>query len=346
MYPHQARVYGDIIPGSEFIRSLVRQGTITKDAAKRLQWFDYYHRCRNARKTCRYFGISAQTFYRWKRRFDPYDLTTLEETSRRPHRVRKAETPVAVVEKVRQLREQYPRWGKEKLAVLLRREGIRISGSTVGRVMRRLRARGLLVEPESVRQAKLARKRRRKPRYAVRKPRDYRVQAPGDLVEVDTLQVRLLPDEVRYQFSARDVVIRFDALKAYKRQTSTAAADFLRYLRKKFPFPIKAIQIDGGSEFKDQFEEACRRQDILLFELPPQSPKLNGHVERANRTHREEFYEVEDVALSLEEHNRQLEKWQYVYNYIRPHQALDYLTPYEYYRQWKRNQTTKVSLMS
>jgi transposase InsO family protein len=346
MHPHQARVYGAIIPGSEFIRSLVRQGTITKGAARRLKWFDYYNRCRNARKTCRYFGISAQTFYRWKGRFDPYDLTTLEESSRRPHRVCHPRTPAAVVERVRQLREQYPRWGKEKLAVLLKREGIELSGSTVGRVMKRLRARGLLVEPENVRQAKLQRRRRRKPRYAVRKPKDYRVQGPGDLVEVDTLQVRLLPDEVRYQFSARDVVVRLDALKAYKRQTSTAAADFLHYLRKKFPFPIKAIQIDGGSEFKDQFEEACRRRGILLFELPPHSPKLNGHVERSNRTHREEFYEVEEVELSLEEHNRQLERWEYVYNYIRPHQALDYLTPYQYYQQWKRNQKTKVSLMS
>jgi transposase InsO family protein len=134
------------------------------------------------------------------------------------------------------------------------------------------------------------------------------VESPGDLVQVDTLQIQLCPDEVRFQFSARDMVVRYDGLRAYKRQTSTAGADFLHYLRKKFPFPIKAIQIDGGSEFRDQFEEACRRRDILLFELPPNSPKLNGRVERANRTHREEFYEVYDVDLNLEEHNRQLEQ--------------------------------------
>jgi len=346
MYPHQARIYGDIIPGSEFIRSLVRQGTISKDASKRLRWFDYYAACGNVRKTCRYFGISAQTFYRWKNRYDPLDPTTLEEESRRPHKVRRPLTPERVVERIRELREEYPRWGKEKLAVLLRREGIKLSGSTVGRVMRRLRARGLLVEPENVRQAKLARKRRRKPRYAVRKPKGYRVEAPGDLVQVDTLQVRLCPDEVRFQFSARDTISRFDGLRAYKRQTSTAGADFLHYLRKKFPFRIKAIQIDGGSEFKDQFEEACRGKNILLFEPPPRSPELNGRVERANRTHREEFYEVYDVDLNLEEHNRQLAEWSYTYNYIRPHQALDYLTPFEYYRQWKRNQKIKVSLMS
>jgi len=132
-YINSATIYGDIVPCSEFIRSLVRQGTISKDASKRLRWFDYYQQCGNVRKTCRYFGISAQTFFRWKNRFDTYDLTTLEESSKRPHKVRQSQTPATVVERILKLREQYPRWGKEKLAVLLRREGISISGSTASR---------------------------------------------------------------------------------------------------------------------------------------------------------------------------------------------------------------------
>lgn len=330
------------IPGHDYLSSLGRQISISKQAAKRLKWFDYYARCGNARKTCRYFGVSPKSFYRWKNRFDGYDLTTLEEESWRPHRVRQPQTAVEEVERIRQLRQQYPRWGKKKLAVLLKREGREISASTVGRIMNRLKAQGLLVEPVNVAQAKPARKRRRKPRYAVRKPKGYWIEAPGDLVQVDTLQIRLVPNEIRYQFSARDVVVKYDGLRAYKSQTSLKAAHFLNYLRKKFPFKIKAIQIDGGSEFKDQFEEECRKRKLLLFLLPPRSPKLNGHVERANRTHREEFYEVYDVDLCLEEHNKQLEGWEYVYNYIRPHQALDYLTPYEYYRKWKRNLRLKV----
>jgi transposase len=172
MYLQATTTYGSLIPGSEYIRSLVRQGTISKDGARRLQWFDYYERCGNARRTCRYFGISAQTFYRWKSRFDRYDLTTLEEESRRPHAVRQPQTALGVKERILALREEHPRWSRDKLAVLLQKEGIKVSGSTVGRVMARLRARGLLVEPASVRLAKLARKRRRKPRYAV--PRDIR----------------------------------------------------------------------------------------------------------------------------------------------------------------------------
>ena len=341
----QASTYGAIIPGSDFIISLLRQGAISREAKKRLKWFDHYKKYANARLTSRYFGISPQTFYRWKRRFDRYDLTTLESLSSRPHRVRKPQTPVEVVERIRELRERYPRWGRDKLVVLLRRERIEVSSSTVGQTINRLKERGVLKEPVNAAAARLARKRRWKPRYATRKPRGYKIKGPGDLVEIDTLNVRLLPDEVRYQFSARDVICKFDGLRAYKSQTSSKAAHFLQYLQKKFPFKIKAIQIDGGSEFKKHFEEECERRKLLLFLLPPSSPKLNGHVERANRTHREEFYEVEEVDLSLEEHNRQLERWEYVYNHIRPHQALDYLTPYEYYQLHFKNVRGNVSPM-
>ena len=346
MHLHRASTYGSLIPGSEYIRSLVRQGTMSKSAARRLQWFDYYERCGNARKTCRYFGISAQTFYRWKARFDAYDLRTLEEESRRPRGARQPETPLKVIERIAALREEHPRWGRDKLAVLMAREGIQISGSTVGRVMARLKARGLLVEPESVRQAKLARKRRRKPRYAVRRPKDYKVKVPGDLVQVDTLRVRLIPNEMRSQFTAHDVISKFAALKAYKRQTSGAGAEFLHHLKTKFPFRIQAIQIDGGSEFMDEFEEVCRRRKILLFVNPPHCPEMNGGVERSQRTHREEFYEVKELSLSMEELDQQLTEHEHEFNYIRPHKGLGMKTPYEYYLFWKRNRTIHVSRMS
>jgi transposase InsO family protein len=177
-------------------------------------------------------------------------------------------------------------------------------------------------------------------------PNGYPVEAPGDLVQLDTLQLRLQSNDVRYQFSARDVYSRWDRSRAYRRQTSITAACFLEYLERKFPFPIKAIQIDGGSEFKRHVEEAYQKRKIRLFVLPPHSPKLNGRVERSNRTYREEFYEVEDLALVTEELNRQLEGWEYTYNYVRPHQTLDYLAPNEYYRRWKKIQKSQVSLMS
>ncbi len=79
-----------------------------------------------------------------------------------------------------------------------------------------------------------------------------------------------------------------------------------------------------------EFETACQARGIALFNLPPRSPKLHGSVERANRTHTEEFYEVTDAEPELEALQAGLADWEMCYNTIRPHQALGYLTPAEY----------------
>jgi putative transposase len=62
---------------------------VSQKVRLRLRWFDYYRaHGGKAALTCRYFGISRQTFYRWKRRYDPYNLRSLEDGSPRPHRRR------------------------------------------------------------------------------------------------------------------------------------------------------------------------------------------------------------------------------------------------------------------
>src|SRR5437870_12495215 len=57
---------------------------LSREARVRLDWMDFYHRCRNVARTCRHFGISRQTFYRWHRRYNSYNLTTLEARSPPP----------------------------------------------------------------------------------------------------------------------------------------------------------------------------------------------------------------------------------------------------------------------
>ncbi len=65
--------------------------------------------------------------------------------------------------------------------------------------------------------------------------------------------------------------------------------------------------------------------------LPHRSPKLNGGVERAHRTNTEEFYEVAAIeSFDVEPLNEALRQWETEYNTIRPHHALNYLTPKEY----------------
>jgi len=88
-----------------------------------------------------------------------------------------------------------------------------------------------------------------------------------------------------------------------------------------------------GDRSSREFEQSCKEQGIKLFILPPRSPKLNGHVERSNRTHTEEFYEVNDFSFDIAALNKELKAWQNTYNTIRPHQALNYLTPLEYINQ-------------
>ena len=313
--------------------------SLSREARKRLAWLDHYERCgRNASLTCRYFGISRETFYCWRRRYNPRDLTTLEDRPSRPARRRSRSWTLEQVEAVRGLREAYPRWGKDKLAVLLARQGVRLSVSMVGRILSYLKGRGVLREPL---RAIKARQRRWKRPYGVRKPKGYIVQAPGDLVQLDTLEVRPEPGVVLKQFTSRDVVSRWDCLELACRATAATAARLLDPILERMPFPVKAIQVDGGSEFMAEFEEECRARGIRLFVLPPRSPKLNGAVERANRTHTEEFYHLSTANPTVAELGAELRLWERVYNTVRPHQALGYLTPQQFLDQWNQEQAER-----
>ncbi len=306
-----------------------RIGDISADANKRLKWFDYYNsHGKNARLTCQHYGITPDTFYKWKRRYRPYELKTLEERSRRPKRVRQPTWSTVQVEAVLKIREEYPRWGKEKLANLLTGSGVKISTSMVGRILRYLKDRGALKEP--LRQSISARKKMRYRPYATRKPKEYTARLPGDIVQVDTMDVRPLPGVIIKHFSARDIISRWDVVGASSNATATTAAAFINAIIARMPFEVRAIQVDGGSEFQSIFEETCQQLGIKLFVLPPRSPKLNGHVERANRTHAEEFYEVTDAEFDVPSINVALRQWEMIYNTIRPHQALHYLTPHNF----------------
>jgi transposase InsO family protein len=150
------------------------------------------------------------------------------------------------------------------------------------------------------------------------------------LVQLDTLDIHPVPYRRCKQFTAHDVVSRTAVLELHERATARTARMALDAVVERMPFPVKAIQIDGGSEFMAEFEEACRDRGILLFVLPPRSPKLNGCVERGNRTHTEEFYEWTTASPTVAGLTPALREWERIYNTIRPHQALGYLTPAQF----------------
>ena len=311
---------------------------LSRPARNRLQWMlFYFFNGRSVARTCRHFGISRQTFYRWKRRFDRHDLSTLEEHSHRPRKVRQPTWSAALAKRVLALRQQYPHWGKDKLVVLLHREKLLVSTSMVGRILTHLKRRGQLHEPPKPAVLLRTRRKLRKRPWAVHKPKYWRIEQPGDLVEIDTKEIRMRGGVILKHFSARDVISRWDVVEVHRRATSLAAARFLESLLDRLPFPVKALQVDGGSEFAAEFELACQQKQLPLFVLPPKSPKLNAHVERAHRTHNEEFYQVHAESDQLPTLNLQLRRWENTYNCIRPHQSLAYLTPLEFITRWKRN---------
>ena len=303
--------------------------SLSREARQRLAMLDWHElHGRSVARTARHFGFSRPTVYRWLARYDRLRLESLEDRPSRPVRRRRPTWTLAELVAVRRVRLAYPRWGKDKLRVLLRREGLSLSTSMVGRILDRLRRTGELREP--ARRGISARRRAWQRPHAVRKPAGFVAARPGDLVQVDTLDVRPLPGLVLKQFTARDVVSRWDVLELRSSASARSAVAILDALAARMPFGIRALSVDNGSEFMAEFEASCAQRGIALLTLPPRSPKLNGAVERANRTHTEEFYEVTDAEATLAELRPALLAWETTYNTIRPHQALGYLTPAEY----------------
>ncbi len=81
------------------------------------------------------------------------------------------------------------------------------------------------------------------------------------------------------------------------------------------------------------FEKKAKEKELPLLVLPPRSPKYNGGVERSNRVVREEFYALHtDDISSIHELRNKLGWFINRYNTYRPHNALNGLTPMEYYK--------------
>jgi putative transposase len=333
----QGTAAGNLLVGTP-ARGLARTAApdLSPRARARLAMIDWHlGHGRNVSRTARHFGFSRPTVYRWLGRYERYRLESLEDRPSRPHRRRRPSSTLADIQAVLEQRRRYPRWGKDKLAVLLRREGRPLAVSRVGRILARLRRSGELREPLGRRIS--ARKRPWRRPYAVRKPRDYVAARPGDLVQLDTLDVRPVPGQIWKQFTARDVISRWDVVELAPTASARNAVAMLDALAARMPFTVRGISVDGGSEFMADFELECQRRQIRLFILPPRSPKLNGCVERANRTHTEEFYEVTDAEPELSSMRAQLRAWETTYNTVRPHQALGLLTPAEFLASLRAN---------
>ena len=266
-------------------------------------------------KACREFEVPRSSFYRWKQKYEKAGKAGLyrERPVAYHHPSR---TPPEVVEKILELRAEY-QFGALRIRYYLERyHGIKISESTVSRV---LKAHGVNRLPKTA------------PRRALHTKR-YAKTVPGHHVQVDVkflqLKDRAGKTVKRYQYTAIDDATRIRALQIFPEHNQARAIQFMNYVIEKFPFRISTIRTDRGHEFQARFHWHVEDQGMRHVYIKPQTPQLNGKVERSHRTDQTEFYQLltytDDMDL-----NAKLKAWEDFYNYDRPHLSHEGKTPYE-----------------
>ena len=272
--------------------------------------------------TCRYYGISRPTFYKWLHRFEELGDEGLRDRSSAPHRCPTA-TPTEIVGKVLYLRQSY-HFGPRKISMYLQRyHDITISPSGVWRILKRL---GMSRLPSSQRYQRTQTRWKR-----------YEKPLPGHRVQVDVKFLEPLRGSRKkhYQFTAIDDCTRIRILRIYDRNNQRTAIQFMDYVLEKLPFPVECVQTDNGAEFQGGFHWHLLDRGIGDVYIKPKTPRLNGKVERSHRIDAEEFYRmldgvvIDDTGLF----NEKLQEWENFYNFHRPHGGLDGQTPYERLRQ-------------
>lgn len=266
----------------------------------------------------------SSNLYRWQK--DPKVYSTRPKTFRQSKR-----TP-ELIKAVREVREENMTWGPEKVGTRVIEDGFETSVSTVGRILSDLIRDGLIVAYDHLISGRRTRKKRKNPRpHAIRLPKGLKPKTPGEIIEIDTVHTEL-PDGTKvYHMNGICPVSRYCWGDVYNSPSAKNASDFLRGMLDKTPFKIQSIQTDQGSEFRAEFETACKDLGLPLYVLPRKSPELNAHVERVNRTWQEDFYycwELENHTLEMVK--RLVEVYADHYNSERYHKSLGLLTPRAY----------------
>jgi transposase InsO family protein len=270
------------------------------------------------------YGVSKSSYFRWRDKLKKSEgkLASLIPKKTAPERVRQPMTSTFVLGKIKQIRDENGNFGKEKIKIYLdeycKRLGIDgVSVSTIGRVINRY---NLYQKPYPQ-----ARKVNKYAKYRIKSAP--KTTAPG-LVEVDCVAFNILGKKC-YFVCLIDIYTRIASVTFLSSPPSSQATRnaFVNF-QKQLPFPITNVQTDNGSEFLGKFHQYLEQHHIPHQFTYPHSPKINGVVERFNRTLQDEFLKVTRAIrkdyLTLDIH---LQKWLNWYNNSRPHYSLKYMAP-------------------
>lgn len=258
-------------------------------------------------ETSRKYGVSLSTLKRWCKKYDGTWESMLER-SHRPHSHPKRHTPKEERQIKNSFKKHYARYGWDGVYEDLRRKGYTRSFSGMVYAAKRM---GL---KEKASHKKKSRIQRRYPEVLI----------PGEKVQVDVKEVpyncltcKALRDGKHfYQWTGIDECTRMRFVYAFEEHTPENSVKFLAMLTKAFPFKIKTIQTDNGTEFTYKFisddkicpfDKALTKLEIKHKLIPPRTPWHNGKVERSHRNDQRYFYDWETFG-SVEELNEKLSK--------------------------------------
>lgn len=303
---------------------------VSSSAQLKLEWIIFYHT--QAKKkvtmTASHFGSTRKTVHKWLKRFKERGLKGLEENSRAPHKTRQREISLTQRVRIRSLRKSYPQYGKMKLVELYQNQhGERISSWKIQKV---IEEDGLYFD--QVRALKLRRKQvQARIHHRQRITKLKKENKVNYLWHVDTVILTLSSGGYRYLLTAIDEVSKLAFARLYTTHSSRNARDFLERLVYLTNNRVVNLHHDNGSEFKREFEEACRALSVPQWYSRPHTPQDNSVLERFNRTIQEEFINMTDIMPEdVDDFNHHLLDWLIEYNSHRPHQTLDYKTPLGY----------------
>ncbi len=245
----------------------------------------------NISETCRVFGISRKTFYKWVNAAADYGLDALMPKNRRPTVMPNA-TPTHVIEALLMLAITLPTLGCRQYADRLAEQGFIVSKSTV---QNHLVANGLGRRHQRLaRAATLAALTNGTVTQASRDPEPFGfchwAGAPGELVSVDSFYIGNLKGVGKvYQLTAVDTFTRWACawivIGPPTKETSVAFFGRIYNTWRSLGFPIQAVVADNGPEYKaNDFTNALAAKQVDRVWIPARSPNHNAVVERFQGT--------------------------------------------------------------
>ena len=316
---------GKWMPGMRTFLNQRFKSEIDKKARERLKWLDWhFSHGANISLTARHFGIARGTLYRWLNYYSPGCLQSLQDRSRKPKQCRKRTTRASIWQRVCELREQYPKWGKKKLHWILMKEGVECSESSVGRI---ITEKGF---PNAKRKYRKTTAYRKQTVLRKRRPKGLTLKHAGQMIQMDSVIIQHNGKKIAI-ITAMDLATRVAYASVHRTTNSKAAWKTLVKFRELLGNPIEAVHTDNGSEFLGEFHAGCQREGITHYFSPPRTPKNHAHIERFNGTLQSDGIYPLHLTLPIAQIREELSKFLVTYNLFRPHESLRMKTPFEYY---------------